>query len=54
MRDEYLAPYWAEHHGQWSDFVGGAIRRIAALPGDIGRHMRTRGADRRRPRHKEA
>ena len=54
MRDDYLAPAWAEHHGQWSDFVAGAIRRAAALPGSIARLARAGGGDRRRQTHKEA
>lgn len=37
MRDEYLGPFWADHHGRWSAFAGGAIRRIAILPGILAR-----------------
>lgn len=54
MRDEYLAPFWAEHHGLWTDFIGGAIRRAAALPAHIGQRTRRKDADRLPARHKEA
>lgn len=30
MRDDYLAPFWAEHHGLWADFIGDALRRAAS------------------------
>ena len=52
MRDDYLAPAWAEHHGQWSDLVDGAIRRLAAL--SYARRARAGGGDRRHSKHKEA
>lgn len=54
MRDDYLAPLWAEHHGQWSDFVTGAIRRLAMMPADLARRARPSSADPCCPRHKEA
>lgn len=40
MRDEYLAPFWAENHKLWADGVADAICRIAALPARIGRRLR--------------
>lgn len=40
MRDEYLAPFWAENHKLWRDCVGDAICWMATLPARIGHRSR--------------